>query len=124
MKKVFAWLFIAATMAAMPVSAYYAAEIDIETETAVIEQQTEARPAFQFGKHFERPAFDGEKKFAALPEGFEKPDGSFELNKEAMQEKLAELLAEGKISQEKYDAITSGDAKPVFQGAKIRGITE
>ena len=37
MKKVFAWLCIAATMAAMPVSAY-AAEIDTETETAVIER--------------------------------------------------------------------------------------
>ena len=41
-----------------------------------------------------------------------------------MQKKPAKLLAEGKVSQEKYDAITSGDAKPVFQSAKIRGITE
>ena len=40
--------------------------------------------------------------------------------KEAMQEKLAELLADGRISQEKYDAITSGEAKPMFQGAKLR----
>ena len=37
-----------------------------------------------------------------------------------MQEKLAELLADGRISQEKYDAITSGEAKPMFQGAKLR----
>ena len=106
MKKVFAWLCIAAAMAAMPVSAY-AAEIDTETEPAVIEQQAEARPGFQFGKRFERLSYDGEKKFAALPEGFEKPelgefmkkgfgkfkktDGAFEMNKEVMQEKLAEL---------------------------------
>jgi len=136
MKKVFAWLCIAAAMAAMPVSAY-AAEIDTETEPAVIEQQAEARPGFQFGKRFERLSYDGEKKFAALPEGFEKPemgefmkkgfgkfkkpDGAFEMNKEVMQEKLAELLAECKITQEQYDAITSGEAKPMFQGAKLGG---
>lgn len=133
MKKVFAWLCIAATMAAMPVSAF-AAEVDTETETAVIEQQAEARPGCQFGKRFERLSFDGEKKFSAMPEGFEKPemgefmkkgfgkfkkpDGSFEMNKEAMQEKLAELLAEGKITQEQYDAITSGEMKPEIKGEK------
>ena len=66
MKKVFAWLCIAATMAAMSVSAY-AAEIDTETETAVIEQQTEARPGFRFGKRFERLTFDGKRNSPHCP---------------------------------------------------------
>ena len=60
MKKTFAWLLIAATMAAMPISAY-AAESSTCKEIAVIEQREETRPAF-----------DGEKKFPVLPEGFEK----------------------------------------------------
>ena len=49
---------------------------------------------------------------------FKNPDGSFNMNKEAVQEKLAELLADGKITQERYDAITSGEMKPEFKGEK------
>ena len=40
-------------------------------------------------------------------------------DKEAIREKLDEMLAEGKITQEKYDAIISGECKPSFDGKKF-----
>ena len=41
------------------------------------------------------------------------------IDKEAIREKLDEMLAEGKITQEKYDAIISGACKPSFDGKKF-----
>ncbi|MDD7643153.1 MAG: hypothetical protein PUK75_11910 [bacterium] len=99
MRKVFAWMIIAAAVAATPVSAH-AAEID--TKTAVTAQQKEAKPAVQIGKRFVKPALDGEKKFAALPEGVQKPENGVSKEKRS-----------GKLK-------TSGDAKPAFQGAKSK----
>lgn len=76
-----------------------------------------------------KPSLDGKKKFPAFPEGFKKPErgeftmknfGKFkDLDKEAIREKLDEMLAEGKITQEKYDAIISSECKPSFDGKKF-----
>ncbi len=166
MKVILSFAMAATTLFAMTCTAYAA---DIPAEANVIEeqQQTEFRPMFKradgsFNLNREnlqeklaallaegkitqeryaaiisgemKPMFNGEKKFAELPEGFEKPemgglmtkgfgrfkkpDGSFEMNKEVMQEKLAAQLAEGKITQEQYDAIISGETKPMFNGEK------
>lgn len=128
MKRILALLLIAITLFAVP-TAVYAAETETETEVATTENQTETKPAFKFGKGFKKPTVDGAKKPAALPEGFEKPDmskikengfGKFRgFDKEAIREKLDEMLAEGKITQEKYDAIISGECKPSFDGKKF-----
>ena len=108
-------------------STVFAAEIDIDTDSTVTEQQqNETKPSFPFGKDFKR---NGMKKPAALPEGCEKPDiskikgngfGKFRgFDKEAIRKMLDTLLAEGKITQEKYDAIISGECKPSFDGKKF-----
>ena len=93
MKVILSFAMAATTLFAMTCTAYAA---DIPAETNVIEeqQQTEFRPMFK------------------------KADGSFNLNRENLQEKLAALLAEGKITQERYDAIISGEMKPMFNGEK------
>lgn len=108
-------------------STVFAAEIETETDSAVTgQQQNETKPSFPFGKDFKH---NGVKKPATLPEGVQKPDMSKikengfanfkKLDKEAIREKLDALLAEGKITQEKYDAIISGECKPSFYGKKF-----
>ena len=126
-KRILALLLIAIALFTVP-TAVYAAETETETEVTTTENQTEAKPAFKFGKGFKKPTFDGAKKPAVLPEGFEKPDMSKikengfanfkNIDKEAVREKLDALLADGKITQEKYDAIVSGEWKPSFDGEK------
>lgn len=93
MKVILSFAMAATTLFAMTCTAYAA---DIPAEANVIEeqQQTEFRPMFK------------------------RADGSFNLNRENLQEKLAALLAEGKITQERYDAIISGEMKPMFNGEK------
>lgn len=128
MKRILVLLLVVATMLVVPTSVF-AAEIETETDSAVTgQQQNETTPSFPFGKGFRR---SGVKKPAALPEGVQKPDMSKikengfanfkNIDKEAIREKLDALLAEGKITQEKYDAILSGDVKPFFNGAKFPG---
>lgn len=126
MKRILVLLLVVATMLIVTTSVF-AAEIDTATDSAVTEQQqNETKLSFPFGKGFKR---SGVKKPAALPEGFEKPDMSKvkengfayfkNIDKEAIREKLDALLAEGKITQEKYDAIVSGEWKPSFDGKKF-----
>ena len=89
---------VAVTLLTTP-STVFAADTEAEADTVLIEQQqNETKPTFKFGKDFTN---------------FKK------LDKEAIREKLDEMLAEGKITQEKYDAIISGECKPSFDGKKF-----
>ncbi len=127
MKRILILLLVVATLCALPTSVF-AAEASETENTVVSENQAETKTAFKFGKFFKGIKFDGENK-PTLPEGFEKPDMSKikengfanfkNFDKEAIREKLDEMLAEGKITQEKYDAITSGELKPSFDGKKF-----
>lgn len=96
MKRILALLLVAATMLAVPTSVFAA---EAEADTVVIEQQQKGhKPTIKFGKGFAN---------------FKK------LDKEAIREKLDALLADGKITEEKYDAIISGEWKPSFDGKKF-----
>ena len=127
MKRILALLLVVATLFAIPTSVF-AAEASETENTVVSENQAETKTAFKFGKFFKGIKFDSENK-PTLPEGFEKLDMSKlkekcfanfkNFDKEAIREKLDEMLAEGKITQEKYDAITSGELKPSFDGKKF-----
>lgn len=127
MKRILILLLVVATLCALPTSVF-AAEASETENTVVSENQAETKTAFKFGKFFKGIKFDGENK-PTLPEGFEKPDmrklkekgfANFKnFDKEAIREKLDEMLAEGKITQEKYDAITSGGLKPSFDSKKF-----
>ena len=127
MKRILVLLMVIATLLAIPTTVF-AAE-DSETENTVVsENQAETKTAFKFGKFFKGIKKSGENK-PTLPEGFEKPDMSKlkengfsnfkNIDKEAIREKLDEMLAEGKITQEKYDAIISGECKHSFDGKKF-----
>ena len=127
MKRILILLLVVATLFAIPTSVF-AAEASETENTVVSENQSETKTAFKFGKFFKGIKFDGENK-PTLPEGFKKPDMSKlkekgfanfkNFDKEAIREKLDEMLAEGKITQEKYDAITSGEPKTSFDGKKF-----
>ena len=127
MKRILALLLVIATLLAIPTTAF-AAEASETENTVVSEKQMETKTTFKFGKFFKGIKKGGENK-PTLPEGFEKPDMSKlkengfanfkKFDKEAIREKLHEMLAEGKITQEKYDAIISGGCKPSFDGKKF-----
>lgn len=127
MKRILILLLVVATLCALPTSVF-AAEASETENTVVSEQQDETKTTFKFGKIFKGIKKSGENK-PTLPKGFKKPDMSKlkekgfanfkNFDKEAMREKLDEMLAEGKITQEKYDAITSGELKPSFDGKKF-----
>ncbi len=128
MKRIVVLLLVAATLFAIPTSVF-AAEASETENTVVSEKQTESKTSFKFGKFFKGIKFDSENK-PTLPEGFEKPDMSNikekgsanfkNFDKEVIREKLDEMLAEGKITQEKYDAIISGECRPSFDGKKFQ----
>lgn len=97
-KSLLSLAMVAVTLLTTP-STVFAADTEAEADTVVIEQQQKGhKPTIKFGKGFTN---------------FKK------LDKEAIREKLDEMLAEGKITQEKYDSIISGELKPSFDGKKL-----